>query len=81
MKTMMKVFAMMLALILTVSLFAACGGSDSKTTADATEAAAESGAEAQTTTWGEITLVVPDGMHMIGGNGTFDPDDVKTLWI
>lgn len=32
-------------------------------------------------TWGEITVEVPASMNLQGGNGTYDPDDQKTVWL
>ena len=88
MKLMTRILALMLAVLMLAAVMAACGekkdegktengGSDTASQADNGGAAA-AGSEQ---TWGEITVFVPDSMNMQGGDGTFDPDDQKTLWL
>ena len=83
MKLFTRILALALALMMTVSLLAACGSSDGGSSADVTEAANANTPDSAGTpsTWGEISVTVPDGMHMTGGNGAYDPDDPKTAWL
>lgn len=77
-----KLLALILAVAMLATLMVACGDkkSDDKSdnSASETDAPAVAGAEQ---TWGEITVFVPDTMKMTGGNGAYDPDDQKTLWL
>lgn len=93
MKRISKILALILALLMLVSVMAACGDkkddpkSDSKS-GDTSKAADtddddddEPSVAGSEQSWGEITVFVPDSMNMQGGNGSFDPDDPKTVWL
>jgi len=92
MKTVSKVLALILAIAMIACVMAACGGSKQEEPADngvdITQATENNSDDSNTTavpgksdTWGEITVFVPDSMNMKGGNGAYDPDDTKTLWL
>ncbi len=57
MKKTLKVTAFVMALMLVIAAFASCGGGG--------DSASVSG---KTETWGNITVLVPDGMKLTGGN-------------
>jgi len=90
MKKMYKVLALVLALMMLVSVLAACGEKkdDSKSSDTASQAdngdnggsgsGEVAGAEQ---TWGNLTVFVPDTMDFKGGDGTYDPDDENTAWL
>ena len=82
MKRFSQTVSIILAAVMLLSVLAACsgssGGAGQKDSAQSTEAPAIGG---ETQTWGEITVTVPADMRMQGGDGTFDPDDQKTLWL
>lgn len=72
MKSAIKFTSLALALIIALFAFAACGGNGG----GEAEKEAVKGTEE---TWGNITLLVPDGMVMTGGNiiNEDDPDTVN----
>lgn len=78
---MKKILAFLLAVLVCVSLLAACGDDSSSDSSSGSSSGSGSTESANTQTWGDITVYVPDGMTLEGGNGTFDPDDPKTLWL
>ncbi len=56
MKKTLKVTAFVMALMLVLAAFVSCGGGDSASVSGKTE------------NWGNITVLVPDGMKLTGGN-------------
>ena len=82
MKKIPRILALILAAVMLASLTAACGG-DKKAEDDAVENLTDDrdSATGSTQTWGEITVFVPDSMNMKGGDGTYEPNDPKTLWL
>ena len=69
MKKFMKITAIVMALALLVSVFASCGGGQDNggNSADNGAAAADA-VKGETQTWGNITVLVPEGMTLKGGN-------------
>lgn len=78
MKKIIKITAAVMALLMCCAIFAACGDSDSKDSSDEKSSAANTVA-GKTETWGNITVLVPDGMTLKGGNvlDEKDPDVVN----
>ncbi|MBQ7505081.1 MAG: hypothetical protein IJT79_07180 [Ruminococcus sp.] len=76
MKTFIKITAVVMALLLCCAAFASCGG-DSK----GGDSGSDSGnsVAGETQTWGNITVLVPDGMTLKGGSilDEKDPDVVN----
>ncbi len=86
MKTISKILALILAVAMLATVMVACGGKMDESKEANTATSEIGGADAPTVagseqTWGELTVFVPDSMTMEGGNGTYDPDDPKTLWL
>lgn len=79
MKMMTRISALMLALLMAVVLLAACG--DKADTPSTRPESTELVDTSDLTTWGEISVYVPENMHLVGGNGAIDPEDPKTLWL
>lgn len=78
-----KLLALLLAIAMLAAVIAACGEKkdDSKSDASGSTEETASAVAGKEQTWGEITVFVPDSMKMQGGNGAYDPDDKKTLWL
>ena len=84
MKKAFKITALLMALTLIIAVFAACGDSESSSEAGGSAADVQSGAaggsaadvqsgaagdaKGETQTWGNITVLVPEGMNLKGGN-------------
>lgn len=86
MKKMYKLFALLLAVAMLVSVMASCGENKDEAKSDTTSTAADegsgdSGVAGSEQTWGNLTVFVPDTMDFKGGDGTFDPDDKNTAWL
>lgn len=80
MKKIIKIAALAMALALTIGVFAACGGNSSSSSAGGSDsAAAADSVKGETQTWGNITVLVPKGMTLTGGNilNDKDPDIVN----
>ena len=75
MKTFIKITAVVMALLLCCAAFASCGGGDSK----GDSGSGGSSVAGETKTWGNITVLVPEGMTLKGGNvlDEKDPDVVN----
>lgn len=80
MRNVSKILALILAIAMLASVMVACGD-DKKDGSAADSAANEPSVPGEKQTWGEITVFVPDSMTMEGGDGTFDPEDPKTVWL
>ncbi len=76
MKSLIKFIAFALVVSVAVFAFASCGG---KTEGGDTESTADNAPKGETQTWGNITIFVPDGMELKGGNilNENDPDVVN----
>lgn len=89
MKQFSKLLALLLAVVMLAALTAACGDKKDDGKSDTTSSDMASGSaseiadvvEGESRTWGDLTVFVPSSMEMKGGDGTFDPDDPKTLWL
>ena len=77
MKKFLKIMALALILALSVTALAACGGDSS---ADTGAADASDGVAGETQTWGNITVFVPEGYTLNGGD-MFDENDPDKLTI
>ncbi|MBQ8975616.1 MAG: hypothetical protein IJ072_07860 [Oscillospiraceae bacterium] len=83
-----RIFALVLALMLMLAALSACGGKKSGSPADdagngdATEATESGAAEVAGAeeTWGNITLLIPEGMTLKGGS-LIDEDDPNVLSV
>lgn len=77
MKSFIKLIAFALVISVAVLAFASCGGD--KPAGGDTETEADKGPAGETQTWGNITIFVPDGMELKGGNilNENDPDVVN----
>ena len=67
MKKFIKISAVVLALLLCVAAFASCGGNGGSSSSGSDKPAADS-VSGKTETWGNTTVLVPDGMTLTGGN-------------
>ena len=65
MKKFTKITAVVMALLLCLAAFASCGGGDNGTSSGGGDNGAVAG---KTETWGNITVLVPEGMTLKGGN-------------
>ncbi|MBQ7715276.1 MAG: hypothetical protein IJT70_05340 [Clostridia bacterium] len=76
MKKILKIFAVVMVLALVVTVFAACG--DKKEGTD--EDGSADDAKGATQTWGNITIFVPEGYTLNGGD-MFDKEDPDKLTL
>ena len=65
MKSLIKFIAFALVVSVAIFAFASCGG---KTEGGDTESVADNAPKGETQTWGNITIFVPEGMELKGGN-------------
>ncbi|MBR2109265.1 MAG: hypothetical protein IJ932_04880 [Ruminococcus sp.] len=74
MKKLIKITAVVMALLMCCAVFASCGGGKGGDSGSADNSVA-----GETKTWGNITVLVPDGMNFKGGNvlDEKDPDVVN----
>ncbi len=76
MKKFLKIIALVMMLTLVVTVFASCG--DKKEGSD--EGASEASAKGETQTWGNITIFVPEGYTLNGGD-MFDSENPDKLTL
>ena len=82
MKKLSKVLALFLAVAMLASFMVACGGKKDEGKSDSASQAEDTNKVAGSEqTWGDITVFVPDTMDFKGGDGTFNPEDPKTVWL
>ncbi len=72
-----RIFALVLALIMAATVFASCGGDSSADSAGGNDS---SDAKGETQTWGNITVFVPEGFALKGGD-MFDDEDPDKLTL
>ncbi len=68
MKKFIKISAVVMALLLCCAIFASCGDSSGSGSSSGGSSSAADTAAGKTETWGNITVLVPDGMTLKGGN-------------
>ena len=77
MKKSTKIVSVVLMLVMAATLLAACGGGNA---ADTDGGNGGSGAKGETQTWGNITVFVPEGFTLNGGD-MFDKEDPDKLTL
>ena len=88
MKKILRGAALLLAAVLLVGTLAACGGGNNASSQASSQAAESSqasepeasGVTGETQTWGNITLLVPEGMTLKGGS-SIDPESKDALTL
>ena len=66
MRKLIKITAVVMAILMCCAVFASCGGGDSSS--EGGKSSAADTVKGKTETWGNITVLVPEGMTLKGGN-------------